>query len=199
MNPKISWRFIMLTCITATTQVRNATYYCKTTRKLWIHCNQHLGINKSGHKFPSPSLPSIGDHIKQTGHITSLDHFNIISQTDNCFDFLFHESLLFQRNTATLNSQFSILNSQFSILCSHVSFCTNFFIFLCLICCFVYPFVYSTFSCGVLQHICSGAFSYVLIHYVIPDSTLSKNCSLSFSLLYTDDKSSLSRNVYLTD
>lgn len=113
MNPKISWRFIMITCITATTQVRNATYYCKTTRKLWIHCNQHLGINKSGHKFPSPSLPSIGDHIKQTGHITSLDHFNIISQTDNCFDFLFHESLLFQRNTPTLNSQFSILNPLF--------------------------------------------------------------------------------------
>ena len=83
----------------------NATYYGKTSRNLKIRCNEHLGIDKKGSKLASPSPSSIWDHIKQTGHSALLENFSIISMSDNSFNLLIHESLLFQRDSPCLNSQ----------------------------------------------------------------------------------------------
>ena len=70
-----------------------------------IQYNEHLGVNRSGQKFATPSRSSIGDHGKQTGHVASLDNFQIISRADNSFDLLIHESLLIQRDRPNLNFQ----------------------------------------------------------------------------------------------
>lgn len=63
-----------------------------------------MDIGKSDSKLTSPNPSATWDHIKQTGHIASLDDFSIISKTDNFFD-LIHESLLIQRDRPCLNSQ----------------------------------------------------------------------------------------------
>ena len=88
----------------------NASYYGKTKRNLLIRCNEHLGINRNGRELSSPSLPSIRDHIKQTGHTASIDDFSVISKTTNSYDLLIHESLLIQRDRPSLNSQQSSIS-----------------------------------------------------------------------------------------
>ena len=57
---------------------RNAAYYGKTSRNLKIHCLEHLGITKSGHKINSPSSSSIYQHIISSDHISSLEDFQFI-------------------------------------------------------------------------------------------------------------------------
>ena len=74
-----------------------------------IRCNEHLGINKNDHKLVTPNPSSIGDHAKQTGHVASLDNFQIISRTDNSYDLLIHQSLLIQREIVLILISKSLL------------------------------------------------------------------------------------------
>ena len=127
----------------------NSAYYGKTTRNFLVRCNEHLGVNKSGYKLAAPSPSSIRDHVKQTGHIASIDDFCIISKMDNSYDLLIHESLLIQKDRPILNSQ------QFSI--SMVLFLLCFF---CLVC---------SLACSPLtRNFFYLPFSYIYLSYASP-------------------------------
>ena len=80
-------------------------YYNKTFWNLLIRCNEHWGVNRNRQKLATRSPSSIGDHGKQTGHVISLENFQITSRTDNSFDLLIHESLLIQGDRPGLNFQ----------------------------------------------------------------------------------------------
>ena len=84
---------------------RSATYYGKTFRYLLIRCREHLGINKLGQEVKSYGPSSIKEHICQTAHTASFDHFSILSKSDNSFDLLIHERVLIQRDRPSLKSQ----------------------------------------------------------------------------------------------
>ena len=83
----------------------NATYYGKTSRNLTIRCYEHLGLTKSGGNRASPSSSSIWDHITQSGNAGTLEHFSIISKSENSFDLLIHENLIIQRDRPIFTSQ----------------------------------------------------------------------------------------------
>ena len=80
------------------------THYGKTSRHFNVGCREHLGINKKGSSVKGASS-AIRDHIKDTGHSSSLDNFCIIDRTNNELDLLIHESLLIPRHRPTLNFQ----------------------------------------------------------------------------------------------
>ena len=70
-----------------------------------IQCYECLLIDKSGGNRASPSSSSIWDHVKQAGHVGTLEDFSIIIKTGNSFHILIHENLFIQSDIPYLDSQ----------------------------------------------------------------------------------------------
>ena len=83
----------------------SSTFCLSQSRDLKIRCYEHLGHSRGRGNCASPSPSSIWDHIKQSGHVRTLEDFSIISNTTNLFDLLIHEIILIQRDRPNFNSQ----------------------------------------------------------------------------------------------
>ena len=104
----------------------SATYYCKISRNLKIHYNEHLGIGKSSSLLNSPNSSAIWQNMKQTGHVGFLDDFSITSRTCTLLTFLYKKLFVckVQRHNRCLNSKQSSF-PKFSF--RHFSLCPLFY------------------------------------------------------------------------
>ena len=85
----------------------SATYYGETTRHFTVRIHEHLGKSFRTNKPISVTPSAVLQHIRQTGHTSTVDNFSIISSANNNFELLLKESLLIHRDRPSLNNQVS--------------------------------------------------------------------------------------------